>query len=365
MRAIWLGLCVALAAISLLPLFFSQTHVVRDAMAFPAMGIATVLVVVAASWIAKALKFHALVKQLGQSASFAGCLAVSLGCDFAFVASPAGIAGYPATVLLFGRVGVSAACAMTVAAVDQILDLLFFAIAIPLALILLFMQNLYAIPFANTTAALVTGMAVIAACALASRIKFIQQVTHGLLRLGLNKLRRIEFIDRQWQQVCGHVQELRAAPKGFRRRIALATVVQWLARYATLSLVLAWTGHAVPYAAVFVAQSVSLHAGQWTGIPGGMGTADGILLESLRPWLPIAPLLTGLIVWRMATFHLTIFVGGLAFALLAVRKRFVANALRLGTRNAISVSLTGNQLAGETGATVVANPASAIEQARG
>jgi uncharacterized protein (TIRG00374 family) len=290
-------------------------------MAFPAMGIATVLAVVVASWVAKALKFHSLVKQLGQPASFAQCLAVSLGCDFAFVASPAGIAGYPATILLFSRVGISAACAMTVAAADQILDLLFFAIAIPLALIFLFIQNLAAIPFAHTMATLAAGMAVIAACALAFKIKFIRRVTRSLLRLGLNKLSRIEFIKRQWQQICGHVRELRAAPKAFLRRVALATAAQWLARYAILSVVLGWTGHAVPYAAVFVAQAVSLHAGQWTGIPGGVGTADGILLESLHPWLPIAPLLTSLIIWRMATFHLTIVVGGATFALLAARKR--------------------------------------------
>ncbi len=52
-----------------------------------------------------------------------------------------------------------------------------------------------------------------------------------------------------------------------------------------------------------------------------MGATDGILVGTLHDWVPIAPLATALIVWRLATFHLTLAAGGTVFALLVARKK--------------------------------------------
>jgi uncharacterized protein (TIRG00374 family) len=319
-RAIWLGLGVALAAASLLPLAFGDTDVVREALAFPVAGMASVFAIVVASWMAKALKFQLLARHLHQRASFMHCLAVSLGCDFAFVASPAGIAGYPATVVLFGRLGAGAACAMAIAAADQILDLVFFGIAIPLSLIGLLVQNLPTIPSANAVAGTAVAVALIATCTVAFGRKRLPELAHRLSRFVTTRLGRIAAIRRQCVQFRRHLRQLGAAPAGFLVRVALATAVQWLTRYSILGVVLAWLGYPIPFMPMFLAQSVALHAGQWTGIPGGFGATDGLLLESLRAWVQVAPLATALIVWRVTTFHLTIAAGGAAFVLLVARK---------------------------------------------
>jgi hypothetical protein len=63
-------------------------------------------------------------------------------------------------------------------------------------------------------------------------------------------------------------------------------------------------------------QSLALHAGQWTGVPGGAGGADVIIAESLHPWVPATAMGASLLMWRIATYYVTLLVGGLAFALL-------------------------------------------------
>jgi len=88
----------------------------------------------------------------------------------------------------------------------------------------------------------------------------------------------------------------------------------------------------VPFAAVVLIQALALHAGQWTGVPGGIGGADVIVAEALKPWAPVEVTAGILVVWRLATFHLSLCVGALAFAVLAGRRRGIAfeNAPRDG-----------------------------------
>jgi uncharacterized protein (TIRG00374 family) len=332
-RALALGVFVALAASAAALFALNGTGVLRDAAAFPAAGMAAMSCTVIAGWVAKALKFRMLASALGRQLSLPQSAAVAVGCDFAFVASPGGVAGYPATVLLFARTGVDAPRALAVAAADQVLDLAFFGIAMPLALVWLLVHGLSAAPVAAIGAAVAgAGAAVLVVVAGLDRIgKFLSRLVRGMSKSiwsksGWSKLRRLASLDLHWQQFRCHLGSLRAAPAGTLATIACATAAQWLARYATLGVALAWTGHRVPGAAVFLAQAVALHAGQWTGVPGGVGAADAILVESLRPWLPFAPLAVALVVWRLATFHSTLLVGGAACTWLILRNRRSADA---------------------------------------
>lgn len=321
-RALSLGVFGALAASAAASIALSGTSVLRDVAAFPLAGVAAVVCTVIVGWIAKALKFQQLATHLNRSLPFWKCLAVAVGCDFAFVASPGGVAGYPATVLLFGRIGIDAPRALAVAAADQLLDLAFFAVAIPLTLAWMLIGNHAAAPalrLGGVAAFLV--ILVLAAIGSMGRIGgILSRCASRSLELDRSKLGRLLALEHHWKQFRGHLQSLCAASPKAVLSIACVTNAQWIARYATLGIALAWLGHDVPYAAAFLAQAVALHAGQWTGVPGGVGTADAIVFESLRPWLPFAPLTTALVVWRLATFHLTLLAGGGASAWLIARK---------------------------------------------
>lgn len=322
-HALALGVLGALAVSAATLLVLDGTGVLRDAAAFPAAGMVAILCTVLAGWLAKAFKFRMLSARLGRMSSLRQSLAVAVGCDFAFVASPGGVAGYPATVLLFARTGVDAPRALAVAAADQLLDLAFFGIAMPLALVWLLVHGLPAVPVAAicAAAAVAVGAVLVLVAGFERGGKIFSRLVRRLSKSGWSKLRRIAVLDRHWQQFRGHFRSLFAMPAKTAAFIACATAVQWFARYATLGIALAWSGHRVPGSAVFLAQAIALHAGQWTGVPGGVGATDALLVESLRPWLPFAPLATALVVWRLATFHLTLVVGGAASAWLLLRNR--------------------------------------------
>ncbi len=321
--ALLLGVLFSLAASAAAPFVFGGTDVLRNVLAFPAAGAVAIVCAVMAGWTAKALKFRLLVAQLGPRLSFVQCLAVSIGCDGAFVASPGGVAGYPATVLLFGKVGVDASRALTVAAADQVLDLGFFGIAMPLALVWALIHDLPTGPIVGkcTVAAVASGVMLVAITSAIPGRQSLWKLVQQWPRTRLTNLRHIESVRGHWQQVRCHLQSLRTAPAAVIACTVLATAAQWLARYATLGIALAWMGYGIPSATVFFAQAAALHAGQWTGAPGGAGATDTILFESLRHWVPFTPLATALIVWRLATFHLTLLAGSIACTWLIVRSR--------------------------------------------
>lgn len=320
----------ALAASAAASIALSGTSVLRDVAAFPLAGVAAILCTVIVGWTAKALKFQLLATQLGRTFPFGKCLAVALGCDFAFVASPGGVAGYPATLLLFGSIGIDPPRGLAVAAADQLLDLAFFAIAMPLALAWMLIDD-YAAGPALRVGGVTALAAVLVLASIGSVGRFggiVSRFASRLQKLGWSKLRRLVALDRHWQQFRGHLRNLCAASPKSIVFIVCATNAQWLARYATLGIALAWLGHgAVPYPVAFLAQAIALHAGQWTGVPGGVGATDAIVFESLRPWLPFATLATALVVWRLATFHLTLLAGGGACAWLIARKPDAAESI--------------------------------------
>lgn len=322
-HALALGVLGALAVSAATLFALDGTGVLRDAAAFPADGMAAILCTVIVGWLAKAHKFRMLAARLGRTLSLRQSLAVAVGCDFAFVASPGGVAGYPATVLLFARTGVDATRALAIAAADQVLDLAFFGIAMPLALVWLLVHGLPSFSAAAicAAAALAAGVALLAVIGFGRGSTIFSRLVRGMTKFGWSKLRRLAALDRHWQQFRGHLRSLCAVPARTIVLIACATTAQWLARYATLGIALAWMGQRVPGSAVFLAQAIALHAGQWTGVPGGIGATDAILAESLRPWLPFAPLATALVVWRLATFHATLLVGGAASVWLILRNR--------------------------------------------
>ncbi len=137
-----------------------------------------------------------LTARLERKATFAQCFAVSLGCDFAFVASPAGVGGYPATVLLCKRIGIDASRAIAIAVVDQILDLVFFSIAMPLALIWAFtheMPSAYRLDVGNVA----IGAACIGLVALAVAMgrKYLAAIARGLSHNVFAKLRGSRSLD--------------------------------------------------------------------------------------------------------------------------------------------------------------------------
>jgi glycosyltransferase 2 family protein len=268
-----------------------------------------------ASALARAIKLRLLAFRLRQRLGVARALITSLASDAAFQATPAGAGGYPATVLLLRRGGLPMSAGVALCAADQALDTLFFVLALPLACAFDLGD---AVPDAWHRFAWIPAVAVaLAALAIVAATRTQRRWWPRLRRFVL----RVRWMRRRRTRLRAfrnHLLEdlarLRSGSPLVTLALACSVAAQWTARYAVLWLALAALGHPLHFGLVFVAQSVALHAAQWTGVPGGVGGGDVALAAALSPWAPFAALGPALLLWRLTTFHAVLVTGAIAFA---------------------------------------------------
>ena len=319
-RAGSLLIALALIAALVVPILLGGSDALATAWNFPLPNLAALTLLTIVSWLGKAQKLRVLLRQLGTPLPFARALGISLATDFAFMATPAGVGGYPANIHLLKRAGVSTTASTAIVLADQLLDLLFFALAIPLSLLVLLSTDL---PNGLREAALSMILLLALAGAIivllrhrfwswifASRRSFERRSWRHRLQL---RLLRFLHGMRQQARVLAHADAM------FYAILALLTTLQWLTRYGSLWLVLILLGHPLPFAYALLLQALILHAAQWTGVPSGAGGAEIGLAAALAAWAPATSIATALLLWRYATLYLGLAAGGIAWLMLAGR----------------------------------------------
>jgi len=320
----WL-LLLALVAAGAVPLALGGADAFVAALRLPVRGHVAIVSLVLASVALRALKQGLLMRRLHLRAAAWRVLALSQASELAFLATPGGIGGYAAGIYYLRRSGANYAAATAICAADQFLDLAFFALAMPLAL--LFLVDAPEIGLLRgivRTGAAVGALAIVAAWLLRRPAK--------RWLLGANgPLERLPWLRRRSVALRSFLANLRAqfgvllkAPPGWSALLLVATAGQWVTRYGVLWLVLGLLGHPAPFALLFLLQGVVLHAAQWTGAPAGAGGADIGLAAALAPFGPAATIAAALLLWRFATLHLAL-IGG-AIAALSLRDTRLAEA---------------------------------------
>jgi uncharacterized protein (TIRG00374 family) len=274
--------------------------------------------VIAISWISRGAKLHLLMARLGSNATFPQSFAMSLVIDFAFITTPGGVGGYAASVYCARRAGLTASGATTLTFVDQLLDLAFFSIAVPIAALSLVFTDV-----SRTLSILAFGSSVLTivlvAVALIMHRRFVRWLCSENVfvrrwpRLKGKQHVVHEFIDNVKRDV---VLVASGAPATTAVIIA-TTCVQWITRYGVLWVAFVLIGQAVPFALTLLSQALVLHAVMWTGVPAGGGGAELGLSAALIAMVPSSMIATALILWRLTTFHLCLVAGIAAIAWLA------------------------------------------------
>ncbi|MGH8172489.1 MAG: lysylphosphatidylglycerol synthase transmembrane domain-containing protein [Rhodanobacteraceae bacterium] len=315
-------LLVALAATVAIPFLLGGANTLSAAAHIPAAGYAGLLALIVTSWVARALKLHQLLHRLQTPASFRRAFGISLATDLAFAATPAGVGGYVASIYYLRQAGTSGSGAATITAMDQGIDLVFFALAVPLA----------ALALAGSGLSQAMTLTALGGAALTSG--FLIALWFGRRRV-VSLLATPNAWSARWPRVAkaqhslrgfvasmaAHVASIVEAGPRFLIRMLALTALQWLSRYAVLWLTLLLLGHAVSFALAFLLQVVVLHAALWTGIPAGGGGAELGLTATLAPWIAPGEMATALIVWRAATLYTSLLAGSVAIVLLARRSR--------------------------------------------
>ncbi len=312
---IWLLGTAAVAGGAIVPLVLGGRDALVAASRIPLTAVAALAGLALASALARAIKLRLLALRLGQRVGVARALITSLASDAAFQATPAGAGGYPATVLLLRRGGVPVSAALAMCAADQALDTLFFVLALPLACAFdlgdAVPDTWHELAWIPAAAVAIAAFAIVGAWRLHRR--WWPPLRRALLRVRWLRQRRTRLRTFR-NSLLTDLSRLRTGSPFVSLALACAVGAQWAARYAALWLALAALGHPLHFGLVFVAQSVALHAAQWTGMPGGVGGGDVALAGALSPWAPFAALGPALLLWRLTTFHAVLLVGAIAFA---------------------------------------------------
>jgi uncharacterized protein (TIRG00374 family) len=322
-------LTAALVATIVVPFLLGGRQTLSAAAEIAGEGYVALLVLVFASWLARAFKLHLLLHRLKTPTPFARSFGISLASDLAFAVTPAGVGGYVASVYYLKRAGASTSSAATITAMDQFSDLVFFSISVPLAA--------FALAASGQTQA-VTATSLVAAALTTTfllTVWFARARLSSFLSAPPTLSGKPSRLQKGWQalrtlvaSMSAQIAPLIASEPMFLFWILALTALQWLTRYGVLWLTLLLLGHAVPFALAFLLQVAVLHAAVWTGIPAGGGGAELGLTATLASWVAPADMATALIIWRAATLYASVLAGSIAIVVLArgTRRGVVADS---------------------------------------
>jgi len=272
----------------------------------------------ALSAAAKAGKLQLLQTALGLRLHFMRTLAFTLVTDCAFLVSPLGAAGYGVNVALLKRAGASWATAATVVGADQALDLLFFAVAIPVGL-LLGLDPLRKV-FPEISAAIVIGNLLAAALAVCT-LWIVRRRLASMLDTLSRHIPWLNTRQARWSRFRQNMssQWTMLVTVGGRQCVTLLLLatLQWLLRYGALWFCMLELGHRLPLGFVLAVQAIVLHIALWTGVPAGGGSGDLALTVIFAPWISSVTMAMALVLWRFATLYCPLVLGAIGSAVLA------------------------------------------------
>lgn len=313
-------LVAALGATIVVPMTLGGKATLLAALHFPMQGYIAIFILLVASWLCRTLKLSLLLRCLNLRPGLARVLAISVATDFAFVATPAGIGGYAASLYYLRRAGASTGGAVVLVAADQGVDALFYVVALPLAGLCLIGS---AVGGGLGQSAFVASalIATLAAIALLSRHKLAQWAftTNALSRLWPRLLSMQLALREFFARLRADGRPLLTAGPLFLSSIFALSALQQMTRYGIFWLALLLLGHRVSFALTFLLQAFVLQAAAWTGIPAGGGAAEIGLSAAFGSWVPNDVIATALLLWRVATLYVYLVAGVIAIALQARR----------------------------------------------
>lgn len=272
------------------------------------------------AWNLNAGRLRLLAGGAGLRLGQGRALAILMATEFAICATPAGSGGPLTYAWLLRRRGLAGPRGLALYAADQFMDLLFFLCAVTLVLLhwLVTPQDMQL----GWQLGVMGGL-LVAAIAL---VWFTLAQYRVVFLLAGRVLRRLHVGQRWRQRLARRALEFRSSlgmVRSYpRRRLAALFMLcsaHWLLRYSVLYIAVGAVGGQMSWSYAFLAQMISLSAGQATLLPGGSGGAEASSSLLLAPYLDPTTAAAAILLWRFATYYWYLIAGGPVFAVLAGR----------------------------------------------
>lgn len=272
-------------------------------------------------WNCNAARVGLLSRGIGARLPHGRALLVVMGSEFAICASPGGFGGPVAHAWLMARRGYDSAAAAAIYVLDKLMDLAFFAVALP-AMLLWLLWSAAPDAAVQPWLVLVPGASLLLGGALLHALHRLRAGA-GLLH-ALSRWRRSRHLALRGARWLGRLRDggraLLALPAPVLGGALLCCVLHWVARYSLLWIILQALGAALDWRWLFVVQAAGFGLGQVTALPGGTGGVELGVGALLAPSLPVAVIGAALVIWRALTFHLYLALGAVAFAVASRHK---------------------------------------------
>jgi uncharacterized protein (TIRG00374 family) len=272
------------------------------------------------AWNFNAGRIRLLIGGFGYRLKQRQALAILMATEFAICATP-GAAGGPITYAwLLHRLGLPTGRGTALYAVDQIIDMVFFITALTgLTLYWLIVPSGLHLGWHVA----VLSLLLLGGMALAWWV--ILHYRRFLLASG-RLLRRMNISTASRRRLARWALEFRRSLQLVRQfsvyrlwAVYMLCVGHWLLRYSILYFAVRAVGSSIPWSYAFVAQMLSLTAGQATLLPGGSGGTEASSSLLLLPYMDAGTAAGAVLVWRFVTFYWYLIAGAPVFALLAGR----------------------------------------------
>ncbi len=311
----WLAISLsAVIVTAAIPLLWGGRAAFLQLQQVPVDWIAMMAGMIFIGWNINAVRLRMLLGHRAVDIRHTQALAATMATECAFAATPGG-SGAPFTLIsMLRRHQVRASEASAVFAIDQVMDLLFFLLALPF-LIGYGVDHLIGAPHWIMGVAIAGQAALVSAAVLAFRYhRATLRRSEKLLRaLGVKPATRRRWARAQLAFSRAVHSTLVVSPWRL-LVIFLLCVGHWLLRYSILYLAILSLGHHLEWRYTFFVQMLSMAAGHLTFLPGGAGGTELTSAALLTPYLHAGSVGAAILIWRCITYYLYLLAGGLTLA---------------------------------------------------
>lgn len=283
----------------------AETYRVRD---FDAVLAALAVAAFAGKWLGPAVRVGLLCRAQGVWVTYRSALLVHLSAMFVAAFTPNNTGVGPATAAALYRVGVSLGRGFGVVVQVLILDLIFFALAVPAGIGYLIYSDTLRLPPGVGAAAFVTAALAVAGAIILTR--YPRLVVR--LILAVAKLRPMQrFASRLRKAARDYYHSGKAFLKlsaGYWVALVLATALGWLSSFALFWLLLQLYGVGAGLLATLATLTSLTLVSHFVPTPGASGFMEAAVGFSVGATAG-GGLAAALLIWRVATFYSIFLLG--------------------------------------------------------
>jgi len=278
-----------------------------------------------AFWVLWALRLKIITKTLGRDISFTYSFEVTLSSMFFAAITPSSAGGEPVRVKLIGNVCKSYGIASAVVLIERLLDAIFFAVSLPILVIITDFSVGFGFKVAGIFSAFLIGFLAILYTLFKSPerlenfiVKFNQKVLKRFLGKRVDNL--TEKMIREAQNFRSALIDIVKAKRLFAFAMIFITVVMWLLGFLIPSFILIAMRCDPSYLLSITSQLIIVVVSLIPLTPGSSGIAEGSMAYLYSNFVPQNVLGVLVAIWRVITYYTNLFFGFL-FSLKFVGER--------------------------------------------